>query len=498
MSKGATAQELAISWATVDRYWNMTIETYEEAVTRQFISGLDKHQGVILDWLKSHEDLSAAQIQDWLMEHYQEGYKERTVRNYVQRQRILHHLPRKKPGRDYNSVPELPPGQQLQADFGEYWAIRQDMRRIKLYFVVFILAHSRYKYILWKLNPFTALDFTLSLERCFEAIGGIPEELVIDQDRLMVVQENYGDILYTREFERCKQWHGFRVRLCRKGDPESKGMIESGVKFVKYNFARYRLFITLEQWSSDSVEWLVRTGNGKVHAETKRIPAEVFLTEQPHLRPVKTILHPPSNADRITTPVRKNNTIRYKSCRYSVPSGTYLHCPEVQVREKDGYLEIFDKDGQQIVQAPLGVTPGELVRNNHHGRDITAHIQDLMTEARNALGNSPAAEVFLQKIQKTRGRYIRDQLQLILAVAGKYPAEIVQHALQACQACGSNAATDFRDFACHQFRQMMLDKAEPVQTIQPVQGIPSARMTGIRVSQHDPAIYQRLMTREEC
>lgn len=102
----------------------------------------------------------------------------------------------------------------------------------------------------------------------------------------MVVDENYGDIIFTQEFERCKNRHGLAVHICRKSDPESKGMVESGVKFVKYNFARGREFVNLEQWSQDSDAWLVRTGNGRKHDETKKIPAEVFQSEKLHLKPV--------------------------------------------------------------------------------------------------------------------------------------------------------------------------------------------------------------------
>lgn len=51
----------------------------------------------------------------------------------------------------------------------------------------------------------------------------------------------------------------------------------------------------------------------------------------------------------ITTPVRKNNTIRYKTGRYSLPIGTYTRCKTVSLREIDlgfkaieaGYSVIF-------------------------------------------------------------------------------------------------------------------------------------------------------------
>ncbi|MDO9534048.1 MAG: IS21 family transposase [Bacillota bacterium] len=493
MSRGAVAQKLELSWATVDHYWDMSMEDYELLAHYQFKSGLDKHQDIIIQWLQTLDDVSAAQIRDWLLEHYKEAYNERTVRDYVQRQRVKYNLPRKKKARDYNSVPELPPGQQLQSDFGEYWAIRQDMRRIKLYFVVFILAHSRYKYVIWQIRPFTAIDFTRSLESCFEEIGGIPLELVIDQDRLMVVDENYGDIIYTQEFERCKDRHRFIVWLCRKGDPESKGMVESGVKFIKYNFARHRLFTNIDQWSADSRDWLVRTGNGKVHAETKKIPAEVFLSEKARLKPVISFTSLEPCTTMVSTPVRKNNTIRYRSCRYSVPSGTYNRCPEVMVLEKEGLLEIYDNTGLLLDRVPLGISPGELVNNNNHRRDNTTKVQELLNEARKALGNTPEAETYLQRIQKARGRYIRDQLQLIVSVTQKYRSEIILQAVRACMECGSNSATDFRDFASHWFRQVTLDEVESIPVVKAISEIPSSRLKVVQVHQHDPSVYEELI-----
>lgn len=492
-SREAVARHLNLTWRTVDRYWDMTVEDYEALRQRQFNSGLDQHKSVILNWLRAHEDVSAAQIQDWLAEHYSERYKERTVRDYVRKLRIEHNLPKTERKREYFSVPELPPGQQLQADFGQYWAERQDARRIKLHFVIFILAHSRYKYIVWQTRSFTSVDFVRSLESCFEAFGGIPRELVIDQDRLMTVDENYGDIIYTHEFERCKNRHGFTVWLCRKADPESKGMVESGVKYVKYNFARHRVFVDLQLWSQDCQDWLERTGNGKVHAETKKIPAEVFASEKACLKPVISLTSLEPCTDMVTTPVRKNNTIRYRSSRYSVPLGTYSRCQNVLVREQDDQLEIYDPAGQLLARHPLATSPGELVTNNNHGRDTSAKIQQLLAETKAAMGNTPQAETYLKWVHKARRRYIRDQLQLILVVTQKYEPEIIRQAVLACLECKSDTATDFRDFASHLFRQITLDEIEPVQPLKLMSDSPSPQLKILKVKQHAPSVYQDLI-----
>ena len=91
----------------------------------------------------------------------------------------------------------------------------------------------------------------------------MPEELVFDQDHLVSVSENYGDVIYTEEFERFKQPMRFRVRLCRASDPESKGRIEAVVKYVKNNYARHRSYTGLDDWNDGLAAWLARTGNQK-------------------------------------------------------------------------------------------------------------------------------------------------------------------------------------------------------------------------------------------
>jgi len=492
-TRDAAARHLDLSWRTVDRYWDMNADEYQELQKKQHQSILDKHEIVILDWLERFPDMSATQIQDRLHEHYNEVFAERTVRDYVNNIRKEHGIPKPcKNTREYGCIPELPPGQQLQADFGEYWAIREEKKRIKLYLVAFILAHSRYKYILWQTRPFTTVDFVRCLESCFETFGGIPKELVIDQDHLMTVSENHGDIIHTYDFERCKNRHGFSVWLCRKADPESKGMVESCVKFVKYNFARNRYFKDIHQWSQECFDWLKRTGNGKVHAETKKIPAEVFILEKEHLRPIISMTNI-SSTDMVSTPVRKNNTIRYKGCRYTVPFGTYSRFQTVSVRENNGLLEIYDPAGRLLDQPQLGKVPGELVRNNNHARNISDSIKQLMEDAIAALGNTSQAEKFLGIIRKKRGRYVRDQLNLILKVAKAYEPEIIRLAILSCLDSKLDSANDFRDFADYLFHQVTVDQVLASQQIRPMPDSLKPMVADIKVAQRQPEFYMSLI-----
>jgi transposase len=220
-------------------------------------------------------------------------------------------------GRQYQAVADPPLGQQLQVDFGERIIKKANGGTIRLRVVAAVLANSRYKWGLWSDKPFTSRSLVAALQECFHYLGGVPEELVFDQDHLVSVSENYGDIIYTEEFERFKQLMKFRVYLCRARDPESKGRIEAVVKYIKNNYAKHRLFSGLDQWNEGLLVWLARTGNQKMHSLTQKVPEQVCLLEKQHLRPIPITDKP---KDIVTRVVRKDNTVMFNCRRTAILS----------------------------------------------------------------------------------------------------------------------------------------------------------------------------------
>jgi len=154
--------------------------------------------------------------------------------------------------------------------------------------------------------------------KAFEYFGGMPTEIVYDQDRVMVVSENHGDIIYTEGFQNYIIIMKFKVYLCRGYDPQSKGKIEAVVKYAKNNFAKHRTFTDIYSLNDDSLKWLERRGNRKIHETTKKVPVEVFTLEKEHLQPVPTLFTNKTNTNSLTYIVRKNSTVFYKQNRYQV------------------------------------------------------------------------------------------------------------------------------------------------------------------------------------
>ena len=215
-SKSAIARKLNISRNRVIDYLNMTADEFEDFLstlqTRE--KKLDRYHDEILGWLKEHPDLTAAQVYDWLEEKLNfKDVAENTVRNYLNEMRDYYHIPKVNVQRSYSAVPELPMGKQVQVDFGETTVKTKQGGKKKLYFISFILSHSRYKYVEWLDRPFRTSDMIRMHENAFQYFGGMPEEMVYDQDTLLTVSENSGDLILTAEFTKYHQTRKFNIYL---------------------------------------------------------------------------------------------------------------------------------------------------------------------------------------------------------------------------------------------------------------------------------------------
>jgi transposase len=450
------SRRLDLSRTTVYKYLDMTPEEMEQVLEKQKrrTKKLDKHRDQIKSWLIQYPDMTSAQVLDWLQERKIDGgVSEGTVRNYVNQLRKECGIPHVKYIRQYEAVDELPAGLQMQMDFGQIILRSSTGRMVTLYFATFVLAHSRYKYVEWLNRPFTTRDLIRVHENAFEYYGGMPKEIVYDQDHLILVSENAGDLLLTKEFADYHKTRRFGIYMCRKADPETKGKVENVVKYVKRNFAKNRTFHNLEKLNEDCLAWLDRTGNGKVHNTTKKLPAEVFVLEKQHLIPVPHKINI-STTKIITRMIRKDNTIAYLGNRYALPLGSYVPDKRVAVRKDEGLLIITNTENEQeIIRYPECLEKGRLIKNSDCRREKNKGIEAYLQEVVQLLHDSPEANEFLGLVRQDKPRYIRDQLKIIKDSSKDRSAELIQKSLNYCLKNRLYGATDFVD-ALNHFQSM--------------------------------------------
>jgi transposase len=442
------ARQLDIDTKTVRKYWDMTEDDYlaylDETKERSKI--MDPYRDFVLERLMTHSEISSAIIYDNLREtffNFEPSY--RSVRLFVCTLREKEGIPAPVKLRQYGENPELPFGFQAQVDMGQRTMRDANGKPVKIYIFAMVLSSSRYKYACFQLEPFTAQTFVEAHDKAFQYFGGRPAEIVYDQDRVMVVSENGGDIIFTEKFESYRNYAGFSVHLCRGYDPESKGKVEAVVKYVKNNFLSCRTFYGIARLNSDGLSWLDRTGNGLVHETTKMIPKVVFAEEQKHLKAVPELSQP--LIPKIAM-VRKTNVVMYRQNRYCMSTGTYQPGKKVRIEtdESSEIIRFFDmKDNLMIEEYPIASGTGRCIRNNHPERDKFTKHQELKEKVVAGFGENEQAHVFIETMLALKPRYTRDQLSIVAKLQDKYTKDELMGAISYCTERSLFSASDFKD-----------------------------------------------------
>jgi hypothetical protein len=305
-----------------------------------------------------------------------------------------------------------------------------------------VLSRSRYKFVFFDEHPFTTETAIAAHEAAFAFIDGYPRELVYDQDKLLLVNENKGDLLLTGAFRSYCQSRPFKLRFCRKSDPQSKGKIENVIKYVKYNFLRGRGYYGILVLNDQAIDWLDRTANDKVHSTTLKIPKQEWEFERAFLFPLK--LPFDFARENPAYNVTKDNVIHFKGSTYTVPDDTFQKPKtEVFVRQQNDYLSIFNNDGEEIARHTISLLKGQQVRNNNHKRDPSKKIKELIVQTAQLFTDQNKAMGYLENIHKQMPRYVRDQVNMVASAGEKYTKEEMDKTLVYCLENNLPKAADF-------------------------------------------------------
>lgn len=426
------ALTLGISRDTVRRYQKMSAADVNERLHNEFQRRrrkLDVYESFIKEQLQAAQFLSSAQIHDRLKENFPDMpyVCERTVYSMVQHVRETEDLPKvTEPVRQMTKVPDCEYGSKAQVDFGEKWLRDTHGRHMKVYFFAMALQRSRYKFIYLQNIPFTAKTVVYAHHLAFKYFGGMPEQVVYDQDKKILVSENYGDYIMTEEFAAYVAAAHFEPLFCMPADPASKGLIENVVKYVKGNFLAGRTYVNISSLNEEAIGWLERTGNAKVHSSTRLIPAEEFKEERKHLRPYTLDWDEPE-MDAREYNVRKDNTLLYHSNFYSLPLGTYTGAGSkvLVVRNVDlNELEIYEPGTFSLItRHEISPLKGKYITKEGHASNKSRDILESERILREFFGEwdeGSLLSTFLDRLLTDRPRYYSKNVTAMASLLTDY------------------------------------------------------------------------------
>ena len=211
---------------------------------------------------------------------------------------------------------ETEPGYQSQVDWGSAWVWIEE-KQVKVHFFALVLGYSRRLYAKGFLDEkFTNL--VNGHEAAFQWFGGLTREILYDNAKTMITIHNTqtGELLLNASFKDFAQYYGFEARFCRPYRPQTKGKIESGVKYLKGNFLPGRRFKNLTHLNWELEKWIVETADERIHGTTHQRPSQRFSEEK--LLLINRV-HPYVYVPAIQRKVSQDSMVSWGSNRYSVP-----------------------------------------------------------------------------------------------------------------------------------------------------------------------------------
>jgi len=429
LSVRAISRELGVSRNTVRKYLRSApAEVALERAAPRRRRALDAHRPYMEFLLERYPQLSAVKVARKLREKLGElEVSDRSLRRYLQglRQTLQVAQPRY-----YEPVLDLVPGVQCQVDPGELRGVEIGGEARTVYFVVFVLSFSRLMHVAVSLRPIDTEAFIAMHDEALRAFGGAPEECVYDQTKMVVIAEQFRELTVNERFHQYATAAGLRVHACRGYDPESKGKVEAGVKYVKRDCLYGERFADEADLCAHVQQWLEEVANLRCHGTTGRQPRALFEAEErAHLRAYLTpALLGPAAPAREARKVDKTGLIAWRANRYSVPMA--YQRGRVGVQQSEGQLHISDlTTGEVVATHTLCSEKGRTVRNTHHYRDHAQRVADLEAGVAERLGAELGARL-CARLKASEPRIYKDQLlgvRDLLRAAPMLDTELLEH-----------------------------------------------------------------------
>ena len=310
LSQRAIGRRLRCSHRTVKKALALAQPPDE---TRRAARGsiLDPYKSKIEALIAKYPDLSAVRILEEIAKP-PEGYQGEItlVRDYLRQVRPAR-------SRVYQEV-HYEPGQAMQVDWGSCGRVQigQTQRQVSVF--VAVLCYSRLCYLEFCLSQRKA-EFYRALVHALTFFQGSPKQIIFDNLKAAVLNGHGRSACLHPEFLALCGHFCMEPIACARRDPESKGIVEASVRYVKHNAlaGRAEELTRWEDYGHLAVQWREEVANVRLHQATGQRPLDRFEQERPRLRPLPAL---PFDTDEILSVIVNSHArVHFDANRYSVP-----------------------------------------------------------------------------------------------------------------------------------------------------------------------------------
>ena len=386
---------------------------------------LDRFRPQIEEWLHQDPKLTAKRIGK-LLRPLAGRLPPRTVREYVALVRRELFLPEAFVHRTHR------PGDTMEVDFGESWAmVGGRLRKVK--FLVATLPASNVYFA--KAYPVERLECLLDgIAAAFRHFGGTTRRVVIDNTSLAVKRVLKGtDREETDDFEAFRGAYPFHADFCAPGKGHEKGSVETGVKYVRNNV--FRPMVKVASFAELNALILTELEEDLDARQLKdgRTARQAWQAEREHLRPLPA--HAPLPCRTRARVVDKFGLVELDRAFYSVPTRHVYKA--VWARLFSDKVEI-GLDDQVIARHERSFVAAEKVIDPFHVLELLERKHRAVPEA-TALQGWELPEVFHElrrELPKHTRRPDREWIQ-VLRLVEEYAFEEVEVAVREALSAGT-------------------------------------------------------------
>lgn len=249
---------------------------------------------------------------------------------------------------------DFEPGDAAQVDFGAGPMLTHpDGKPRRTWAFVMTLCFSRHQYVefVWDQTVATWLGCH---RRAFEWFGAVPQRVIIDNAKCAIVKACAHDPTVQRAYAECAEGYSFKIDPCPPYDPQKKGIVESGVKYVKGNFLALREFRNLTDLNEQARAWVTQVAGQRVHGTTRQAPLALFAIERPLMQALPVIAPDLGTWHRVT--LHPDCHVKFDYRLYSAPFA--LVGKVLWLRATDGAVALFD-DFRHVATHGKALKPGE-------------------------------------------------------------------------------------------------------------------------------------------
>lgn len=412
-NKAQIAEITGHDWKTVAKVVK-TIENGEKyPLKKPHPRKLDIHKGKILELME--EGLTGVRIYEEIKKlGVKEGYS--TLKSYIseikKREEIFIRI-------------ETKAGEEAQVDFG-YVGLTLDNagKKRKTWVFNMRLSFSRLDYY-EKVYDQRVETFIQCHINAFKYFGGVPEYIKIDNLKAAILEANFYEPVFQQLYKTFADHYEFKPQPCRVREPNDKGKVESGIKYVKNNFFLGRKFKNEDDLNRQLRNWFDNT-NLRLHGTIRKVPRELFESQEKNkLKPLPINEFKMSNVG--TRKVYHDCHIYVDYSYYSVPF-EYAG-KEVEIELSDKLLKVF-YEGREIAVHAKAENRGSFCTNTAHYPKYKCFSQTEYQEkyqAKMAEIGPYSEQLFFALIEKHPNDWGRS-VQGILSLVKDYSKEIVESA----------------------------------------------------------------------